>query len=231
MMQPLQNHSSRKFGRRRHQSAESHERWLLSYADLVTLLLALFVVLYAAADHERAQKISAAVSAQFTEGGGRRTGNGVLPGTGSLVTAQSALEKAFRNDPNLNNRAHLKLTERGLVVSLTEAGFFAPGDASIRPDAVPVLSELAAALQEVTLQVRVEGHTDSLPISNARFPSNWELSAGRAGSVVAQLVQLGVPAGRLSVAGFADGRPVADNSTPEGRAQNRRVDLVVLGGQ
>src|ERR1700674_3186829 len=189
---------------------ESRDRWLLSYADLVTLLLAMFIVLYAAADHERATKIASAIAAQFGEGGAAnaRAASGVLPGAHSLVAARAAVDRVFAMNSNLRNRARVKVTERGVVISLTEAGFFAPADASIRDDALPLLDALAAALRESATQVRVEGHTDSLPISTARYPSNWELSAARAATVLSHLVEVGVPASRLSVAGFAGERPV-----------------------
>lgn len=209
---------------------ESRDRWLISYADLMTLLLALFIVLYAAADHERATKIASAIAAQFSEGGAVNppAASGVLPGADSLVAARAAIDRAFARNSSLRDRARVKVTERGVVVSLTEAGFFAPADASIREDALTVLEALAQALRESKSQVRVEGHTDSLPISTARYPSNWELSAARAATVLSHLVKDGVPASQLSVAGFAGERPVGDNNTAEGRALNRRVDLVIL---
>jgi chemotaxis protein MotB len=209
---------------------ESRDRWLLSYADLMTLLLALFIVLYAAADRERATKIATAMAAQFDSGGvaNAPAASGVLPGADSLVAARAAIDRVFITNSSLRDRARVKTNERGVVVSLTEAGFFAPADASIREDALPVLEALAQALRESQAQVRVEGHTDSLPISTARYPSNWELSAARAATVLSHLVEAGVPSSRLSVAGFAGERPVGDNSTAEGRALNRRVDLVIL---
>ena len=230
MKQDPNSYPKRERKRGDREPAESRDRWLLSYADLMTLLLAMFIVLYAAADHQRATKIASAIAAQFSEGEGANApaASGVLPGGDLLVTAQAALAKAFAANANLRNRARINVTERGVVVSLTETGFFAPADASIREDARPVLDALAEALRESTAQLRVEGHTDSLPISTPRFPSNWELSAARAATVLSQLVERGVPASRMSVAGFAGERPVADNSTAEGRALNRRVDLVVL---
>jgi chemotaxis protein MotB len=214
----------------RAEAAESRDRWLISYADLVTLLLALFIVLYAAADHERATRIATAFAAEFTQtgiSGASALGAGVLPASNSLI-AQAAIEQAFAANKTLQERARVTHIDRGLVVSLTEAGFFAPGDASIQSDALPLLNILADALRESKAYLRVEGHTDSLPISTPRYPSNWELSAGRAATVLNCLTQRGIPASRMSVAGFAGERPIADNSTAEGRALNRRVDLVVL---
>ncbi len=206
---------------------ESRDRWLISYADLVTLLLALFIVLYAAVDRQRAVKVAAAFSAQF--GDEKQRGSGVLPGGDSVQNVRAALDQALANNPALGNRARVNVNERGLVVSLTETGFFAPGEDGIREDALPLLNTLAGVLRDATVQVRIEGHTDSLPISTVRYRSNWELSAARATAVLSHLVDDGVPAARLSIAGFADTRPVADNQTAEGRALNRRVDLVVLG--
>ena len=220
----------------RHSDAQGgthHERWLVSYADLLTLLFALFVILYAAADHDRARAIAQAVatelgdttrSAPAVPGGGR----GVLPGTDRLVSARQALDRAFASNEALRSRAHIRTTERGIVVSLAEAGFFAPGEAVLREDAVALVDSLADALQGSDAPLRVEGHTDSLPISNARYPSNWELSAGRASAVLARFAARGIPSSRLSVAGYAGERPIADNATAEGRALNRRVDLVIL---
>jgi chemotaxis protein MotB len=223
-------YSKRKRNRGDNEAVESRDRWLLSYADLMTLLLALFIVLYAAADHERASKIASAMTAQFSEGatGNAPAGSGVLPGADSLVAARAAIDRAFAMNSSLRNRARIKVTDHGIVVSLTEAGFFAPADASIREDALTVLDALGQALAESKAQIRVEGHTDSLPIATTRYPSNWELSAARAATVLSHLVKGGVPAARMSVAGFAGERPVGDNNTPEGRGLNRRVDLVVF---
>ena len=210
------------------------QRWLVSYADLVTLLLALFVVLYAAADRDRARTFAAAVSQQF--GTIPVGGDGVLPGTSQIVPGdplaaeRRKLESAFATNDALRTRARLSITERGLIVSLAEAGFFAEGESEVRPDALPVLEALAASLTDSSALMRIEGHTDATPIATARYPSNWELSAARASNVLAYFAARGHLASRLSVAGYAGERPVADNSTLEGRALNRRVDLVVLRG-
>jgi chemotaxis protein MotB len=214
--------------------AEHRDRWLVSYSDLLTLLFALFVVLYAAADQTRARLISQAVALELGESQtvgsvSLRGGEGVLPEHAALLAGvRGAIEKAFANNKSLVERARIRTTERGIVVSLAEAGFFAPGEASVRQDAKALIAEIATALRETNAPVRIEGHTDSFPISNTRYPSNWELSAARASTVLAWLVECGIPSSRLAVAGYGGERPIATNATPEGRALNRRVDIVIL---
>lgn len=208
------------------------DRWLISYADLMTLLFSLFVLLYAAADHERARAVAEVLTAQIsgkqTATGTKPGGTGVLPGSNSIVEARAAIERALLNNELLRDRARVKTTERGFVISLAEAGFFAPGEAVVREDAHALIDTLAATLSGTQTLIRVEGHTDSVPIATARYPSNWELSSARASAVLAQLTQHGIAPARLSVAGYASEQPIADNGTPEGRALNRRVDLVIL---
>jgi chemotaxis protein MotB len=212
---------------------DQRDRWLISYADLVTLLFALFVVLYAAADHDRARAVASAIALEFGEAQvapDGQSGRGVLPGSDSLVNARAAIERAFAANGVLRERARIATTERGLVVSLAEAGFFAPGEAALREDALALIDALADSLRETSAPLRIEGHTDSTPISTARFPSNWELSTARATAVFARLIARGLPSAQLSIAGYADEKPIADNATPEGRALNRRVDIVILQG-
>ena len=199
----------------------NRDRWLISYADLLTLLLAMFIVMYAASDKERAHQIALGFSS--TQGG-----NGVLPGNESEKTEQSKFEQTMMSNPVLVQKTKMRQTKAGLVVSLSEAGFFAPGEAVINSEAESVINTLAESLQITNAQIRIEGHTDSTPISNAKYPSNWELSTARASSVLAKLVDHGIEPTRLSAAGYGGFQPIADNATPEGRAQNRRVDVVIL---
>jgi chemotaxis protein MotB len=215
-----------------HSPGSSADRWMISYADLLTLLFALFVVLYTAYDKEMAHRVQYAVAAQFDNKVRvlpATGGTGVLPGERQLVAIQSKIEEAFSKSENMRKSTRLTKNERGLVVSLAEAGFFESGEASIRSDGLAIIDKLAQSILESEALVRIEGHTDSQPIATSRYPSNWELSAARASAVLAHLVLKGINPSRLSVAGFAGERPVADNTTPEGRALNRRVDLVILG--
>ena len=198
------------------------DRWLLSYADLVTLLLALFIVMYAASDKERAKQIAAGFSEQGIGG------SGVLPGVDAVKDERNKFEKELLENPVLIEKTKMRQTKDGLIVSLSEAGFFAPGDAAINANSETVVHTLAQTLLNSDATIRIEGHTDSTPISNQKYPSNWELSTARAATVLNKLVEQGIQPERLSAAGYAGFRPIADNAATEGRAQNRRVDIVVL---
>lgn len=206
-----------------HSEAESRDRWLISYADLVTLLLALFIVMYAASDYERAHKIATSFVAENSS-----SGNGILPGSALEENERAKFNETLTNDPALMQSAKVRQTKSGLIISFSEAGVFAPGDASLGEAAQGLLKNLAEKLKANNSLIRVEGHTDSVPISNAKYSSNWELSTARAANVLQKLVENGIAPERLSAAGYGGFQPVADNSTAEGRAQNRRVDVVIL---
>lgn len=217
------------FPRRRKASendAETRDRWLISYADLVTLLLALFVVLYAASDSERARQIARVFDGEMRQA--NSGGSGVLPGADSLVSERAKIEAVLSQNQSFQQRAKIRQTEKGVVVSLAEAGVFASGEAEINMEAARLVDALAESLRESEATIRIEGHTDSTPISTARFPSNWELSTARAAAVLSRLISRGVKPARLSAAGYGGEQPVADNSSAEGRAANRRVDVVIL---
>jgi len=202
---------------------QSSDRWLISYADLVTLLLALFIVLYAASDKERAARISESFSGQSS------SSDGILPGNRSEENeSASKIATNFLEDPILKSKAKLHKSDEGAVISLSEAGFFAPGEAELNAGGEEVLASIAKSLEENKSLVRIEGHTDSTPISTEKFRSNWELSTARASTVLAKLIERGVEPKKLSAAGYGGFRPVGNNSTEEGRARNRRVDVVIL---
>lgn len=199
------------------ESKQTKDRWMISYADLMTLLLALFIVLYAASDNKRAQKVVESLNSHTT------SGDGILPDSDSAFDKKILLENSV-----LIEKTIIKQTKEGLVISLSEAGFFAPGEANISQDTEIVINALVEDLKNSQAKIRVEGHTDSTPISNARYPSNWELSTARASAVLAKLIELGISPKRLSAAGYGGFQPIAKNSTSEGRAKNRRVDVVIL---
>jgi chemotaxis protein MotB len=146
----------------------------------------------------------------------------------SLQNTEAAIQKAL--DPEIQ-KSEVTMTMRrdGLVVSLKELGFFDSGSATIRPDSLNAISRLAEVLKQRLEDIRVEGHTDNIPIHNSHFASNWELSTARATEIIRLLMtQFSFPAERLSAAGYAQFHPVTSNDTPSGRAQNRRLDIVIL---
>lgn len=247
--------------RREHGSHENHERWLVSYADFITLLFAFFVVMFASsqADKGRAKQVSESVQAALSHGaassavakvskvlGGtlddRGQGSAMMKGPGGskqapVETSETVVEllpSMKRLSAELENeikegKVELNLEPRGLVVSLKEAAFFHSGDDEVDPKSYPVLQSVSAVLRSVGNEVRLEGHTDSIPIHTTRFRSNWELSAARGIAMLEVLVKnFGVPERRMAVAGYADRSPVDSNETEKGRARNRRVDIVLL---
>jgi chemotaxis protein MotB len=238
--------------RKKQQSRVSHDRWLVSYADFITLLFAFFVVLFATGQSDRRKKaeLAASIQSAFNRMGifephpeVRRAK--LLTGTGVSVappvagqTSSSAPEPMAEVKQHIEQAVRLEMDEGvvavhesadGLVISLKEAGFFDSGAAGIRPSALPVLDRIASVLPECAL--RVEGHTDNVPIHTAQFASNWELSSSRASSIARLLLAYpNVRAENMSVAGYAEFHPAATNETAEGRARNRRVDIVLLAG-
>jgi chemotaxis protein MotB len=156
---------------------------------------------------------------------------GVLSSAGepqSLQQAQAAIQKAL--GPEIHRReVTMSMRREGLVVSLKEMGFFDSGSASIRTGSLDAISRLAAVLKERPENLRIEGHTDNIPIHTARFASNWELSTTRATDLIQLLItNYGIPPSHLSAAGYGEFHPVGSNNTSDGRAQNRRLDVVIL---
>jgi chemotaxis protein MotB len=227
---------------------------MVSYADFMTLLFAFFVVMYASSqsDKARAAQVSESVRQAFDRpsvaailGGtvnGKGPGNAMMKGPGGaektsqskegvfaeLLPSQEFLEKELRREIAAG-KMQVRLEARGLVVSLREAAFFPSGEETLLPHAYPSLEKVAEAVGKLPNPVRLEGHTDSIPIHNERFRSNWELSAHRAIAMLEFFtIRLKFPPNRFAVAGYADTVPVDTNNTEEGRARNRRVDIVIL---
>lgn len=244
----------------------NHERWLVSYADFITLLFAVFVVLYAMgqSDKKKVEEVMQAIQQSF----GMATAGATAPKV-NVIASQSitvipslkpdikvapmgkartgqaksrAEEKDFRQiksaveaylvKQGAQNKVTLEITRRGLIVSLKEAGFFNSGQATIKPEAYDLINTIAEVMTQYNNPLRVEGHTDNVPISTSQFPSNWELSTARATNGLKYLLRnFDVDANKISATGFAEYRPIADNATTEGRAKNRRVDLVMLSAE
>ncbi len=240
---------------RRRRGGEEHadrDRWLVSYADFITLLFAFFTTLYAISvmDSKKGDRLVQSIRESF--------GQGVFD-LGS--TDPGIMDRYFRNPIDLGEeldaaeareveQAHFNLierrardlsgsekigdgisvrrTEEGLVISLADTHFFQSGVAGLNESASAAIVEVAALLKDLPNHIRVEGHTDDLPLASAAVASNWHLSATRAVAVLSVLEGAGIPSYRLSASGFADQRPLVSNKTPQGRRMNRRVDLVVL---
>lgn len=264
---------------------EGSERWLITYADMITLLLVMFIILYATANTDLAKfkalaeslatgfgatSASTASSGQSTgtehgaspvfdiSGGGTTPielfpenqtpiqimdfakmleGTGEAAGAGGGLKQQleqlvaAAAQAAAGELQGLGAKIEVTYNERGIVISIfPDQILFDSGSARLKPGFMAILDTLAPQLARLPNSIEVDGHTDSVPISTAAFPSNWELSAARAGAVIRYLATRGLKPAQLSAAGYADTRPVDTNATREGRARNRRVELIVLRG-
>ncbi|MGA2536888.1 MAG: flagellar motor protein MotB [Terracidiphilus sp.] len=243
--------------KRRPEAPANHDRWLVSYSDFVTLLFAFFVVLFATTyrDNQAIRKLSRGIHdgfqtmGAFSEGGGNEgTMPYLIPGSPGnpppeLKNQKEGIGSPPSVDPVLlrhqlesalgkelaNQEVALKVTPEGFVISLKELGFFDSGQAVLLPGAAGKIKRIANVLAGHGLEIRVEGHSDDQPIHNAEFNSNWELSTARAMAVLLYLVNdAGFDPSKISASGYGQYRSVADNSTPEGRRMNRRVDLVVV---
>jgi chemotaxis protein MotB len=253
--------------KKHHEEEENMERWLVSYADFITLLFAFFVTMYSISRVDGKKLGSAVDSLQRALGSvvavqasqrepGVFQGNmapihfSITPIEGKPYTAEGEgfqkladnIQKEVKKisggkgegegqggSGNLENQIKFILEKRGLVIRISEHLFFDSGDASIRSDFIPLLSILAHALEKIPNQIRVEGHTDNVPINTSKYPSNWELSTARATTIVRYLLgHFEFEPEKLSATGYAEFRPVDSNKTAEGRLQNRRVDFIIL---
>jgi len=246
--------------RRKHVAEhENHERWLISYADFITLLFAFFVVMFASSqtDKAKAQQVSDSVRKALDKGavpavvheilGGtvdeKGKGNAMMKGPGGsqpiimqqqaapvaeLLPSMQYLTEALHNEIK-EGKIDVHLEPRGLVVSLRQATFFPSGQDTVDPATFDSIDKIAATIGKLPNDVRLEGHTDSIPIHTARFHSNWELSAARSIAMLELFsTRYDIPRARLAIAGYADTVPKDSNDSEEGRAHNRRVDIVIL---
>lgn len=217
--------------------APNHERWLVSYADFITLLFAFFTTMYAISTVD-ARKLSSMVDSMqqaFDSSGVPAPKADRAPAGAVAATPPTAAQRERMLAETLRSRlggssVDVEIDHRGIVVSMREAGSFSTGRADLSDVARDLLKELAATIgPDATMNLRVEGHTDDVPIRAGRFASNWELSTARATSVVTYLVQdIGLEPRRLSAAGYGEFHPRVANLSDADRARNRRVDIVIL---
>ena len=212
---------------------DSVDRWVVSYADFITLLFAFFTVMYAVSrvDSGKLNQFVGSTRGAF----GSNPPASMRPIIAGIVPIPPAVADFQRDAARIiavagaDGTVTVRRDPRGLVLSMGEDVLFDAGLASVKPSSAASLAAVAAVLKKAQCDAVVEGHTDSLPISNARYASNWELSAIRATNILARLIEeYNVLPARLSASGYAEFRPVAPNTNPEGRARNRRVDVVLL---
>jgi len=231
--------------KKKHEEHENHERWLVSYADFITLLFAFFVVMYSisSVNEGKFRTVSESIKAAlhpivstpsttlpFTIGQNRAlTVNPAIEGAKEpAVRRLRQIMRSLKNETHFEIIELKELTNGDIVLTLPDTVLFRSGESTLRPEARPFIQAISEVLIELDRHIRVEGHTDNVPITTAQFPSNWELSATRAVTVVRVLSeQYGVQGDHLTAVGHADSRPLADNLTPENRAKNRRVEIVV----
>jgi chemotaxis protein MotB len=281
-----------------HEKEPNHERWLVSYADFITLLFAVFVVLYAMSQVDKAKvaKVIASTNEAFgvAKSSSAPVFNVIDSDSANMVPVPDPLQQKvtapdstlakkkklaqllkdktsgeafetsvveslqdekvqgkeeqektraeskdfkkikesimeFLREKGADDKVSMEVTPRGLVISLQDTEFFESGKATVRPDSMLVLDHISAAIGQYSNSVRIEGHTDNAPIKTSLFPSNWELSTARATNIVHYLVTThALPPERLSAIGYGEFRPIADNTSDEGRKKNRRVDVVLL---
>ena len=246
--------------KRKHPEHANHERWLVSYADFITLLFAFFVVMFATSqtDKTKAQQVAESVTKALEGGslaqvvatvlggarGEKEQGNLERHGPGGaakavkqekpdgqvveLLPSLKVLSKQLEQEVK-SGKIQISMGVRGLTISFEQAALFPSGEDEIALDAYPSLAKISEALKQIPNPARLEGHTDSVPIHNSRFRSNWELSAARSIALLELLSgRFEVPKEKLSIAGYAETAPVESNETEIGRARNRRVDIVIL---
>ena len=234
--------------KKREEKPQNHERWLLTYSDLITLLMIFFVILYASSSIN--QKKYDSVSNSFKEvfGGGKNVvGEQQNPPSKSegdkinltkekteeekLSQLKKEIDKSIKN-AGLANSVNATLEKRGLVVSFNNRLFFDSGKAELRPECRDELIKISSILKKVPNYIRIEGYTDNLPIKTEQFKSNWQLSSARAANVSQFLVDKGaIEPEKVSAVGYSEYRPLESNSTEDGRIKNRRVDIVILNNK
>lgn len=224
----------------------NHERWLLTYSDLITLLMIFFVILYAGSNVDASKYKALSESFAVSFGGGKSIIGSSNAGSADeasrpvqtkvveidqMESTKEQLDKYLKEN-NLDGSVSTKVEDRGLVITLKDSLLFDSGKADLKPESIAKLNSMGKILSKMNNFIRVEGNTDNQPIKNAQFNSNWQLSVIRATNVVELLINnCGISSDKLSAIGYGEFRPIASNSTEDGRIKNRRVDIVILNSK
>ena len=230
--------------KKKHEEHENHERWLVSYADFITLLFAFFVVMYSVSSVNEGKYRTLSESLVSAFSNHKPLGQlsvMKLPQEKNrpmLATEPPKIQEYMPAYVQIANAIKTKSTpegvtanssSRGLNIRMTDDALFASGSATVRPEVMEFLDLVAGLVKELPNLISIEGHSDSLPIRTKDFPSNWELSASRASALVRYFTEKhGMDPGRFSATSFAGFRPLQSNSTAKGRAANRRVEIIIL---
>jgi len=222
--------------RNREDEHDNVDRWMVSYADFVTLLFCFFTAMYAISnvDSDKLGKFVKSMRTAFNASPSNGSTFSVIEDVRIVIPLDTEVEAVVRNEldkmvTESKGGIEIKRDRRGIVISIMDKFLFEGGYARLREEARPLVDAVAHAVQRFPSMVRIEGHTDNVPISNSEFPSNWELSSQRAVNVAKYFINRHkINAGRISTTGYAEFRPVASNDSHEGRARNRRVDIVIL---
>ncbi|QGG46406.1 flagellar motor protein MotB [Heliorestis convoluta] len=234
--------------KKHHHEEHVDESWLIPYADILTLLLALFIVMFATAqvDQQRFEAVRQALETVFKGGTGIMMNPSMQETEGTSDEMQdSNVTESFQearsfddlkekidrliDEQGLSNEIYSGIFAEGLQISFRDAALFDSGRANLRAEALSILNELSILLENIDNEIRVAGHTDNLPINTPEFPSNWDLSAKRSLNVMKYILNNpNLDPARFTAVGYSEYRPIATNSTPEGRAQNRRVEVLII---
>lgn len=233
--------------RKGHEKEPNHERWLLTYSDLITLLMIFFVIMYASSnlDATKYKAVSESFNVVFNGGGKTIVGNDSSPSISDTKPAvnPAAMEQSkiqeiknqvdtYLKKNGMKGTVSTNIDERGLVISLNDTLFFDTGKAEIKPESQKKIIEIGKMLNKINNYIRIEGHTDNIPIKNDRFQSNWQLSCERAANVTMILIdKANIPPQKLSAVGYGEWRPIASNKEEQGKARNRRVDIVIMNSK
>jgi chemotaxis protein MotB len=225
--------------RRSEDDKENLDRWIITYADLITLLLAFFIMLYTFSkqDARKYEELSGRLKNIFQGGravlkpGGADAGQGQSSAGGEIERELQDELAALAEAKDGKRKISVFMDERGIVIRIMDTAFFDEGRAELKEEAKGALQRIAPTIEKSKKHVRIEGHTDNVPIRTSEFKSNWELSARRATEVVRYLIEkYNFPPDRISASGYAEYHPIAANDTPRNRAANRRIEIILLKG-